>query len=268
MKIMRLAAFAASVAVLLVPATSAMADPSPGYEEFSDCPDKSVSTAIALCVITNVEDGHIKLGNTNTPITDPIELVIGVTANDQAFVGNFDGGRQKVPGGLTGISGLDWLTDLFPLGLLEVYAEAELVGPVTNPTGGPIGLPLRIKLDNPLLNDDCYIGSSSNPVQFNLTTGTTDPPPPNEPISGQQGTLTPDPVLPGVFRSTGAILVDNEFAAPAATNCDLLFFGPITALVNHQSGLPSPAGNNETVQEVTGSVAFIQAVYQPDGFEQ
>lgn len=62
--------------------------------------------------------------------------------------------------------------------------------------------------------------------------------------------------------------MDNEFAAPAAQNCDLLFFGLITGLVNLQAGLPSPAGTNETVQEAKGSLGVIEAIYQPDGFEQ
>jgi hypothetical protein len=248
----------------LVP-SAAMASPSPGYEEFSECPDKGVDDEIEACLITTVTGGHLQIGSKNTPIEDPITLVTA-TSEDTAYVGHFDGGRQRIPGGLIGITGLDWLTFLFPFDLLKLYAEPELAGPITG--GDAIGLPLKLHLDNPLLAPTCYVGSDSNPVQLNLTTGTTNPPPPNQPITGQDGTATPDPVLPGVIRSTGIIFVDNEFAAPAASGCDLLFFGLINALVNTQAGLPSPAGTNETVQETEATIGFIRAIYQPDGFEQ
>lgn len=90
-----------------------------------------------------------------------ITEVFSTNEHQDAFVGSFDGGRQRVPGGLVGISGLDWLTFLFPFDLLKVYAEAELVGPITNPASGPIGMPLRVRLGNPLLNENCYIGFAS-----------------------------------------------------------------------------------------------------------
>ncbi len=48
--------------------------------------------------------------------------------------------------------------------------------------------------------------------------------------------------------------VDNSFAAPGANGCVLTLFGfipiSINGLVNAQSGLPSPAGTNETVQHI------------------
>ncbi len=80
--------------------------------------------------------------------------------------------------------------------------------------------------------------------------------------------MTPDPTLPGVERSTGIVFVDNAFSVPAASGCDLIGFGLINGLVNLQSGLPSAAGKNEAVQEADGAIAAVQAVYQPDGYEQ
>lgn len=262
----RVAALAVMALAFAIPAP-ALGAPSPGYGEFADCPSRNVDPSIEACVITIVDDGHLEMGSKNVPIQEDIELVVSVNGENEAFVGKFDGGRQQVPGGLIGITGLDWLSWLFPFSLLALHAEPELAGPVTNPLS-PIGLPLKVHLDNPLLASGCYIGSNSNPINLNLTTETTSPPPPNQPITGQAGTLTPDPVLPGVLRSTGIIFVDNEFAAPAAGGCDLLFFGLINALVNLQAGLPSPAGTNETVQEASASLGFIQAIYQPAGFEQ
>jgi hypothetical protein len=260
----RVAVLAVTAAALLVPST-AMAATSPGYEEFSDCPSKNDNPDVGICIVTTVVDGHMKLGSKNTPIEDPIKLTFGATEDGVVVPGGFDGGRQRIPGGLTGLTGLDWLRFIWPFSYLQIYAEPELAGAVSG--FGPIHMPLKVHLDNVLLNNNCYIGSNSNPINLNLTTETTSPPPPNTPITGQEGTTTPDPVLPGVERSTGLILVDNAFSVPGATGCDLIGFGLINALVNLQSGLPSAAGNNETVQEAEGALGVIQAIYQPAGFE-
>jgi hypothetical protein len=264
---MRVVALAATFAACLIAATAASAATAPGYEEFGDCPDRAADPAVGGCVITEVNSGHLKLGTKNTPIEDQIRLVLGLTNEGQSVPGSFDGGRQRIPGGLIGITGLDWLRFLFPFSALQIYAEAELAGPVTNALDAP-ALPLKVRLDNVLLNNNCYIGSNGNPIQLNLTTGTTSPPPPNTPISGQPGTIGLDPVLPGVVRSTGIRYVDNAFAAPAATNCDLLALNLlVTALVNLQAGLPAAAGNNETVQNANVSIAPIELIYPPNGIE-
>lgn len=265
----RLAVLAATVAALLVSAASAGATTAPGYEEFEDCPSRTVNSGIGICQITEIVDGHITLGTKRTPIEDPITLTVGANPlTGETFLGSFDGGRQEVPGGLVGISGLDWLIYLFPNSLLGLYAETELAGPVGNAFAPRLSLPIKVHLENPLLTNDCYIGSNSDPIALQLTTGTTNPPPPNQPISGTTGTVTPDPNLPGVQRSTGIVLVDNEFAVPSARGCGLFTYGLINTLVNLQAGLPSPAGRNEAVQRANGSIAFIRFVYPPLGFEQ
>jgi hypothetical protein len=267
MRLTRIAVLAISVAAFLVPASAASAATAPGYEEFSTCPSKTEEPTVEGCVATDVTGGHLRLGSKTTPIEDPIKLMIGLTGDGQPIPGSFDGGSQRIPGGLTGITGLDWLRFLFPFSALQIYAEAELAGPVTEPLG-IIGLPLKVRLHNVLLNNNCYIGSNSNPIQLNLTTGTTDPPPPNTPISGQQGTLSPDPNLPGVIRADDLVFVDNEFSVPGATNCDLLSLNLlVTALVNAQAGLPAAAGLNEAVQESRVSIVPITFVYPPSGFE-
>ena len=266
----RFALLALSFAAFLVPATAATADVAPGYEEFSDCPDKTVDPTITGCATNVIDGGHLQLGTKDTPISDEIKLTVGLNSATQAVLGSFDGGRRRIPGGLVGITGLDWLTILFPGGLLEIYAEPELAGPnpVVNPAGNPT-LSLKVGLDNPLLSNSCYIGSDVNPLVLHLRTGTTNPPPPNQPITGQPGTFSLDPNLPGVIRSTGITFVDNEFAAPAAQNCDLLALNlVVTALVNQQAGLPSPAGTNEAVQEADLALVPVTTIYPPSGIEQ
>ena len=264
----RMAVLTAAAVTFLVLATTATAATNPGYEEFDGCPGKDVNPSLGLCVTSTVNSGHLKLGTKTTPITDPIKLSGSLTTTfpQQFVVGEFDGGRQKIPGGLIGLTGLDWLAALFPGGLLEVYAEAELAGNPTRPDVAPVYLPLKVKLDNPLLSDTCYIGSNTDPLELRLITGTTNPPPPNQPITGQPGTVTLDPNI-AAARISNLILVDNAFAAPAARGCDLVPVGVVDAIVNLQAGLPSPAGTNEAVQNASGAFTSLNNVY-PGGFEQ
>lgn len=264
----RAAVLALAITALLIPASSALADTQAGYEEFSDCPDKAANANISACFRIEVIDGSLTLGNKTTPITDPIVLVESLIAPEGTpVVGSFDGGRQPVPGGLVGITGLDYLTWLFPLSLLGLEAEAELAGQPTAPLNDPTVLPLKVLLHNPLLGTSCRIGSTSTPITLNLTPGTTNPPPPNTPISGAYGDITPDPVLTDVFRFTGFRLVDNAFAVPGANGCSLIGIGNINSIINAQVGLPAPAGENTAIQDVLIGVGAIEAIYPPGGFE-
>jgi hypothetical protein len=111
-----------------------------------------------------------------------------------------------------------------------------------------------VKLDNPILGSNCYIGTNSNPSRVSLTTGTTSPPPPNTPISGSIGEIRAEGE-PTVLTLTGAINVDNAFAVPGASGCGLL--GIANPLVNLKLQLPSAAGNNTMI--VRNNVAFTGA---------
>lgn len=270
----RLTLLAVTVAAMLMSASSATAAVAPGYEEFEGCPGKDVNAQAVACFITTVKGGHLQMGTKDTPIVDQIRLAGALLDTGQdgggLQVGTFDGGRQEVPGGLVGITGLNWLVNLFPGNLLKVYAETELAGTPTSPFLDPFVFPIKVKLENPLLSDTCYIGSDFNPITLELTAETTNPPPPNQPISGELGEHFFDPDLAGpVIRVPHQVMVDNAFAAPAASGCTLLLpgLGVVDALVNAQSGLPSPAGTNEVIQEVSISLGGIEAVYPPAGFE-
>lgn len=266
----RLVVLAVAVAAFLISATAATAATAPGYEEFDGCPGRDVNSGITLCATSNVLSGHLKMGKRSVPIVDPLHISVSVAPPGEVFVGSFDGGRQPVPGGIVGLTGLNWLTGLVPGNLLKVYAETELAGTPSNPIQDPVSLPIKVKLEGPLLSNNCYIGSNADPIALHLTKNTTDPPPPNQPIQGNEGTFFFDPDLPDVVRSLDTRLVDNAFAAPRARGCTLLLpgLGLIDPLVNVQSGLPSPAGTNEAVQNVEIGFAGIEAVYPPAGVEQ
>lgn len=258
----RFLALAVAAAALLVPVTSASAVINPGYEEWAGCPSKSVDPDITACAVITVRSGSIKLNKKTTPIVDPIRIVQAVRTDGKVVNGTFDGGRQIVPGGIVGITGLEYLWWLFPFSALQLYAEAELAGTPGNPLDEPVSMPLKVKLESTLLNNTCYIGSNSNPIALKLITSTTNPPPPNTPITGQFGSFAPDPVLTDVYRFVDFKLVDNAFSVPGATGCDLFGFGLINGLVNTQVGLPAPAGVNAAIQDdVTIDLASIFAVY-------
>ena len=113
--------------------------------------------------------------------------------------------------------------------------------------GPALTLPVKIHLESPLLGRDCYVGSSAGPIVFEMTSGTTNPPPPNKPISGKLGHLGEEPGEISVV--TGHTLVDNSFSAPAATGCGGPFSSIVDTLIDNHVGLPSPAGYNTVIHE-------------------
>jgi len=140
-------------------------------------------------------------------------------------------------------------------------SEDSLFEPVLYEVYGipAFGLPVKVKLENPLLGNECYIGSSTEPVVLKLTTGTTKPPLPNKPITGKPGTLS-SRAEERILVISDNTLVDNSFAVPAAKGCGgKAFEALIDPIVNAKLGLPSAAGNNTAVLngtlELTGSEA-------------
>jgi hypothetical protein len=227
----------------------------PGYERFAGCPSPEESSEELFCTRVIVHGGHFRMGSKDVPLTNPIVLSGGANFNTGKLIANSKGGltpvRQTVPGGIIGLTGLDWLVNFLSLEDLKLYAVTELVGqPSLESFGEVVNLPIRVHLENPVLGKSCYVGSFTNPIKLHLTVGTTNPPPPNTPISGSN----PESISEsnGVVIFENGTFVDNAFAAPGATGCVLTLFGflPISlnSLVNLQSGLPAPAGTNETKQ--------------------
>ena len=252
---------------VLAPVASA-AEPRPGYEEFAGCPSPEENPAVLFCSVTVIDGGHFQMGSKDVPIKNPITLSGGIAFPSGDFVANENGGlepvKQQVPGGIIGLTGLDWLVNFLNLEGLKLYAVTELAGTPGSPLETTLELPIKVHLINPVLGSNCYVGSTSNPIQLDLTAGTTDPPPPNEPISGTPPTQELDPVRPGVFLFNDGTFVDNAFAAPGADGCQLnlgLIHIGIDGLVNATSGLPSAAGTNETVQDFDAALAASEAVY-------
>ncbi|HYP54986.1 MAG TPA: hypothetical protein VEQ41_01610 [Solirubrobacterales bacterium] len=254
-------------AALFAPAATAQ-EPAPGFERFAGCPSPEENPDIVICMRTVIDGGHFKMGSKEVPIVNPITLSGGTNFITGALEYNSKGGlepvKQPIPGGLVGLTGLDWLVNFLNLEQLKVYAVTELAGEPSSPLEEPVTMPIKVRLINPALGNNCYVGSNSNPIVLNLTTKTTNPPPPNEPITGVEPEFVFDEEAGLIFLNNG-VFVDNEFAAPGATGCKLNVLGlpllNIDALINAQSGLPSPAGTNETVQTWDGEAAEAITVY-------
>jgi hypothetical protein len=187
------------------------------------------------------------------------------------FLGAEDGNTltkspQPVPGGLLGIQAPSWwpsiLRNLFNEtinnGFTGVTATMELAGPpsaiklnvlaTATGEGTALHMPVKIKLGNPFLGSNCYIGSNSQPITLKLTTGTTSPPPPNTPISGNpgEGQETEGGDLLTISKNK---LVDNSFAVPGANGCGGLFSFLVDPFVDSIVGIPAAAGRNTAVLE-------------------
>lgn len=238
------------------------------FAPFANCP---VETA-AICTIATTTSGEFKLDLKTTKIEHPVVLQGGLPSEafgDQPLIAPTSGEAlskvaQEVPGGLTGLSEA--------IGG-PVTATAELAGPVSGVlinkgnllslSGTAVTLPIKIKLDNELLGANCYIGSDSEPIVLHLTTGTTSPSLPNQPITGSRGTL--EGAGKGkIVKIKGNSLVDNNFAVPGANGCGsspLLF----DALVDAGVGLPAPAGFNTAIMngELEETAAVWAAKYKP-----
>lgn len=260
------ATMALAALALLAPAAQAVEEPLPGFTQFAGCPNHEENPLTYFCIRTNVTGGHLQSGSKDVPIENPLVLSGGL---DEAFE-NFDaspaGGlskvKQEVPGGVVGITGLSFLIKLLPVEALKLYAVTELAGTPSEFTFSSVTLPIKVHLVNPVLGNNCYIGSDKNPIVLHLTTGTTEPPPPNEPITGKSPTFVDGGEI--VYLKEGTF-VDNSFAVPGASGCTLTLLGflPINldGLVNTQAGLPSPAGTNETTQDFTIEFSLQELVY-------
>jgi hypothetical protein len=264
MRLLVAAGAALCALALLAPAANA-ATPALGYERFAGCPSPDENPNVLVCARSVVKSGHFQMGSKDVPISKPMVLTGGIdNANNIVF--NSKGGltpvKQQVPGGVIGLTGLDWLVNFLSLEGLKLYAVTELAGTPKIIDG--LTLPIKVHLINPVLGNNCYVGSNSNPIVLNLTTGTTNPPPPNEPISGHLFESVEEDAQ-GVLHLNDNLFVDNAFAAPGASGCTLTLFGfipvSINGLVNSQSGLPAPAGTNETQQVIDLENVDPQLVY-------
>jgi hypothetical protein len=244
-----------------------------GFGVFADCPLNN-PTVIA-CLAEETTSGVLAIGRRTVPINKAIVVQGGMTranreTHEETIVGA-EGGMTmsktalSVPGGLSGIIATGYLPvslregfDAYvSKGVTGVTLTAELAQPANPGEMSEFNLlveeetamrvALKVKLSNPFLGNDCYIGSSSDPIVLNMTTGSTSPPAPNKPIVGSSGGLELSEEAE-VATLTGTSLVDNTFVVPAATGCGTISSSALVdAALDAALGLPSPAGHNTAI---------------------
>ena len=253
---------------------------------FTECPLHHLSPEgyeeLAGCVwARSSSDSEFHAGNVTVHLTKPITLEGGFEEENgvETFVGAEHGetlAKVAQPGpSLTEVVEPELLSlserahfekDVAG-GRTKVTATVELAGPASeitlsesnllNEEGTALGLPVQVKLSNPFLGKSCYVGSYANPIDIELTSGTTEPPPPNEPIKGHAGN-TESNEEGDIITIFDDSLVNNSYAAPGATGCGE--GGAADAALNAKLGLPSPAGYNDSIIDGTLKQAGAGAV--------
>ena len=184
------------------------------YARFNYCP--STNPSVFKCLYSETIGGKVVLGKKTVPIVNKVILQGGYAREDEAtgnsaFVAATNGVTlsktpQPVPGGLTGLVNCKEISNFFERvaceaafenGVTGVNATLELARPASEivvnqeALAGELGvalkLPVKVHLENPFLGSECYIGSSSSPLIWNLTTGVTSPPAGTAPIHGASG---------------------------------------------------------------------------------
>jgi len=279
-----LATALASFAVLGFATQAFAGKPTGEFANFGDCPLSNPE--VTGCLYAQTTGGEFHVGSTAVPITKTITLQGGIIGSTDTFVNAADGNTisktpQTVPGGLLKIVAPSFFPEILQIifndfineGATGVTASTEQVGEIgwslgnaLSKEGPAITLPVRVHLENGFLGSKCYVGSKAHPVTLALTTGTTNPPPPNKPITGNKGELE--------IRDGGALILDknnslvnNEFSAPGAEGCGSqilfgLFTGLIDEAVDSEDGLPSAAGHNTAIlngSQELGAAAAVKA---------
>jgi hypothetical protein len=273
-----------AVTASFVPAASAAAELTGPYTKFAQCPYENPEAS--KCIYSTTTGGEVILGSKKVPVANPAVLQGAYGQPDKEGLSKFLGAAngitlskaaQPVPGGLMGIVPPEnasplvkaALALLFENGLTKVSATLELARPASEIRfneehfGGELGaglmLPIKVHLDNPLLGSSCYVGSSSSPVIWRLTSGTTSPPKPHKPITGTVGKV--EFLEEGGFAETeGTTLVDNAWSVPVANGCGGPLSFLIDPIVNSSAGLPSPAGVNTVSLDSAISIASAASV--------
>jgi hypothetical protein len=254
------------------------------FTRFANCPYKNEKAI--KCIYSVTEGGEVVLGSKKVPIVNPVVLqgAYGEPAEEKEgaefypMIAATNGvtlskSPQPVPGGLAGLVNCKEIKEpilriscelALENGVTGVNSTLELARPASeiriseNNLAGEIGtalqLPVKFHLENPFLGSNCYVGSSSNPVIWKLTSGS--------PGFGGEGEF-----LEGfkIVKLKGNVLVDNTWSAPGVTGCG----GPLVELllnpvINTSAGLPAAAGKNKAVLKSTIYQSAAVTVNQND----
>jgi hypothetical protein len=257
----------------VAPATSH--HPTGEFEPFGECPLNRVT--ITDCIFGVTKGGSLTIGEKTISLVNPITLQGGYEGYEPIKFFAAENGDtlsktpQPVPGGLTGITApgswpapvQEWFNELVGTGFTGVTATIELAAPATSialnlenliiEEGTALGLPVKIKLSNAILGNNCYIGSNAEPIPLELTTGE------GGELHGAVGELSFNEEFT-LITVSGLKLVDGLFAAPEAEGCGGEAATYVDPLVDSIFGLPSGSEENSAILELTLEDANAEAV--------
>jgi len=258
------------------------------FTRFAQCPYKN--TEVRKCIQSVTESGEVVLGSKKVPIVSPVTLQGGAGPVDEItemskFYAATNGVTlsktpQNVPGGLLGIVP-DASSPPLVKALIKFFLENSLTGVnstlelaktasdisisefrIAAEEGVGLKIPVKVHLENPFLGKNCYVGSSTSPITWNMTSATTAPPAPNKAISGFGGE--------GEFLEEARIvvlknnkIVDNAWSAPAPTGCGGILSFLVTPIIKAQLGTTS-AGYNTAILKGTVSSSPAASVKKND----
>ncbi len=254
------------------------------FTKFQYCPWHTAEVYKCVYAVTN--SGEVKLGNKSVPIEKPVLLQGGLSEENATthFSKFFEPTnkitlskvQQNVPGGLAGIvpeaSSSPLVKALvkffFENKITGLTSTLELAKPASeiqmseNNLAGRIGvalkMPVKVHLENPFLGKSCYVGSSSSPIWWELTSYKTNPPAPNTSIEGASGKL--EFLEEGLMlRLNGTKLVDNAWSAPGASGCGGILGFLVNPIINSQLG-STTAGHNTAILNNTIDVTSVAAL--------
>jgi len=285
-----LAALLITALAALALSASAQAELTGAFTRFAQCPYKNEE--VRKCIDAVTESGEVILGSKKVPIVNPATLQGGAGPVNEEGVAEFFAATngvtlskapQPVPGGLAGIINCKEIKEpilrascelVFEKGATGLNSTLELARPASEirisefnlagEEGVALRMPVKVHLENTFLGGSCYVGSSSSPIIWELTTGKTSPPAPNTSISGFGGE--------GQLLEKGRIiqvnnnkLVDNAWSAPGATGCGgFLVELILDPIINTAAGVPAAAGHNTAILKGTVSSASSFAVLTND----
>jgi hypothetical protein len=248
--------------------------PAPGgiYAPFTDCPLRnpamlnSVPGSATGCIASVSSSGSFSINGITVAITHPVIVQFGVFSPPNAQPSQFSGGVVQTPDGKGLVTSPEPTPGGLPVficpgttpalarlcqtaktsGQTQLSALVQSAGPIDNFNLTTFTQPVKIRLINPLLGGNCFIGSNTNPIVLNPSI-----------TSGNLG-FEPDPnptrfPTTDVLSITDAVATDDTFSVPTATGC-----GPngiVNAPINALLGLPSPSGHNHLVLNGTSSFA-------------
>jgi hypothetical protein len=275
------AAMCLAALAALVFAGSASAKLTGEFAKFAQCPYNNLE--VKKCLLSETIGGEVVLGSKKVPITNKAYIQGGFSKpNPETGFSKFfealngitlSKAPQSVPGGLLGIVPPEKSPTLVKLlsafffenGLTGINSTLELAKPASEikisenhlaeEVGVALEMPVKVHLENPFLGKSCYVGSSTSPLLFKLTSGFTA----DGKLRGNGGELTLFEEG-SVLQLKGTELVDNAWTAPVASGCGGILSFLVNPIINGQIGLPATTGKNTSILKNTINIASRAAV--------